>query len=261
MLSFAALRRHVASSDPASTPGSPAWSKMPMVTSSSPLDPRPSSRPSSRRLRRRPLTTASQRATHPCSPIYITCNRLVNRPCSPIFRFSLPFIPATHPCNPMLSHSCKRISVAMTLPQPKARSPAPLLRALHPPRPPPFFILTASILHPPPRPPPSFILTASILHPHCLHSSSSSAPASILHPHPSPLPRARLHSLSSSTPLPPTPPFSPLSHTCHLSTLTLPISGHPRHGRLPRPYLPPDLPPPSLPSSFIAAAQPAAAVA
>ena len=194
MLSFAALRRHVASSDPASTPGSPAWSKMPVVTSSSPLDPRPSSRPSSRRLRRRPLTTASQRATHPCSPIYITCNRLVNRPCSPIFRFSLPFIPATHPCNPMLSHSCKRISVAMTLPQPKARSPAPLLRALHPPRPPPFFILTASILHP-----------------HCLHSSSSSAPASILHPHPSPLPREPASILSL-------PPLLSLPHRpSHLS--------------------------------------------
>ena len=104
----------------------------------------------------------SQRATHPCSPIYIPCNRLVNSPCIPIFRFSLPFIPATHPCNPMLSHSCKRISVAMTLPQPKARSPAPLLRALHPPRPPPFFILTASILHPPPRPPPFCILTCPL---------------------------------------------------------------------------------------------------
>ena len=155
MLSFVALRRHVASSDPASTPGSPAWSKMPVVTSSSPLDPRPSSRPSSRRLRRRPLTTASQRATHPCSPIYITCNRLVNRPCSPIFRFSLPFIPATHPCNPMLSHSCKRISVAMTLPQPKARSSALpssapfILRArLHSSSsPPPFFILLRARLH------------------------------------------------------------------------------------------------------------------
>ena len=218
MLSFAALRRHVASSDPASTPGSPAWSKMPVVTSSSPLDPRPSSRPSSRRLRRRPLTTASQRATHPCSPIYITCNRLVNRPCSPIFRFSLPFIPATHPCNPMLSHSCKRISVAMTLPQPKARSSAPLLRALHPPRPPPFFILTASILHP-----------------HRLHSSSSSAPASILHPHrfhsSSSLPpffillRARLHSSSSPVPSSSSPPpfslflHSSPSHTALLTSL------------------------------------------
>ena len=39
MLSFAALRRHVVSSDPASwTPGSPSWPKMPVVTASSPLD-------------------------------------------------------------------------------------------------------------------------------------------------------------------------------------------------------------------------------
>ena len=37
MLSFAALCRHVASSDPASTPGSPSSAKMPVVTSSSPL--------------------------------------------------------------------------------------------------------------------------------------------------------------------------------------------------------------------------------
>ena len=38
MLSFAALYCHVVSSDPALTPGSPTWLKMPMATSSSPLD-------------------------------------------------------------------------------------------------------------------------------------------------------------------------------------------------------------------------------
>ena len=38
MLSFVALCRHAASSDPASTPGSPSSPRMPMVTSSSPLD-------------------------------------------------------------------------------------------------------------------------------------------------------------------------------------------------------------------------------
>ena len=48
MLPFAALCRHVASSDPASTPGSPSSLKMPVITSSSRRSTlRPTSRPSS----------------------------------------------------------------------------------------------------------------------------------------------------------------------------------------------------------------------
>lgn len=38
MLSFAAFCRHLASSDPASTPSSPTSLKMPVITSSSQLD-------------------------------------------------------------------------------------------------------------------------------------------------------------------------------------------------------------------------------
>ena len=83
----------------------------------------------------------------------------------------LPILVTFHSCNtsmqpyafPLLqTHLCRNDSASAQGSLP--RSPPP--RALHPPRPPPFFILTASILHP-----------------HRLHSSSSSAPASILHPH------------------------------------------------------------------------------
>ena len=118
MLSFAALRRHVASSDPASTPGSPAWSKMPVVTSSSPLDPRPSSRPSSRRLRRRPFTTASQRATHPCSPINLHYLQQISQPSLQPY---LPILVTFHSCNtsmqpyafPLLqTHLCRNDSAS-----------------------------------------------------------------------------------------------------------------------------------------------------
>ena len=86
------------------------------------------------------------------------------------------------------SRSCKRISVAMTLPQPEARSSAPLLRTLHP-----------------------------------------------SHPHPSPLVFLEPTSLLSL------PPLLFLSHRhshlspTHLSTLTLPNSGPPRHDRVPHP--------------------------
>ena len=72
-----------------------------------------------RRLQRRPLTTASQRATPPRNPIYIPRNRLVNHP-QP-FPVILSFLMyAFRSCNRcmqphILSHSCKRISIAHAL--------------------------------------------------------------------------------------------------------------------------------------------------
>ena len=138
-----------------------------------------------RRLQRRPLTTASQRATPPRNPIYIPRNRLVNhpQPFPVILRSSyhslcMPFVPATDACNPIYFPTPANASLSLTLLQ------------THLCRNDPASARGSLLRSPPP------------------HPSSLPSP-----PVPSGLPRAHFPPLSTSTPLPLTPPFSPLPHT------------------------------------------------
>jgi len=159
-----------------------------------------------RRLQRRPLTTASQRATPPRNPIYIPRNRLVNhpQPFPVILRSSyhslcMPFVPATDACNPIYFPTPANASLSLTLLQ------------THLCRNDPASARGSLLRSPPP------------------HPSSLPSP-----PVPSGLPRAHFPPLSTSTPLPLTPPFSPLPHTS-LNPHTLPNAGPPRHDRVPHP--------------------------
>ena len=101
-----------------------------------------------RRLQRRPLTTASQRATPPRNPIYIPRNRLVNhpQPFPVILRSSyhslcMPFVPATDACNPIYFPTPANASLSLTLLQThlcrndpaSARGPPRHDRVPHPP--------------------------------------------------------------------------------------------------------------------------------